>query len=248
MRIGPRDYLTLIEEAKDAVSIPIIASLNCISSKWWMDFALQIVNAGADALEVNAAVMPVDPAHRSEDIEKIYYDIIETLRNHLTAPFAVKIGPFFTSMARVAHELAVRGADALVLFNRFYHVDINIDTLEIAPGYRYSSPEEMYMPLRWIAILAGRVDCDLAASTGVHDAPGAVKQLLAGATAVQLCSTLYVNGPKQITKVVRGIEEWMGNHGFSSIDDLRGRLSQKQSANQEAYERLQYIKVFVGID
>ena len=248
MRIGPRDYLKLIEDTKDAVAVPVIASLNCISTKWWLDFASQIVSAGADAIEINAAVMPVDPERTSEDIEKVYYDLVDTLRENLSVPFAIKIGPFFTSMTRFARELDRRGVGALVLFNRFYQFDIDIDKLILAPGYRFSVPEELYLPLRWIAILAGRLRCDLAATTGVHDAAAAIKQLLAGATCVQVCSAMYRNQPSILETILTGIEEWMTGHGLSTLDAFRGKLSQKESDSAEAYERLQYIKIFDGFD
>jgi dihydroorotate dehydrogenase (fumarate) len=248
MPLGPREYLKLIEEAKAKVSIPVIASLNCISPKWWTDYAKQINAAGADALELNVSVMPSDPGRASEEIERIYLDIVEALKNMIEIPIAVKLGPYFTSVARMAEQLAGRGVSALVLFNRFYQIDIDIEKVEPAPGLRFSSPDEISIPLRWIALLAGRVKCDLAASTGVHDGTDFVKQLLAGATAVQVCSTLYVNGLGQIGKILKKVEAWMTEHGFAAIGDFRGKLSQMVSERPELYERLQYIKIFVGIE
>lgn len=248
MALGPREYLKLVREAKEAVSVPIIASLNCISPKWWVDYAKQIEAAGADALELNISVMPSDPKHNSEEIEQITFRILEEVKTRIGIPIAVKIGSHFASMARVADELCRRGASALVLFNRFYQLDIDIEKLELAPGYKFSSPHEMYLPLRWIALLAGRVDCDLAASTGVHDGAGAIKQLLAGATAIQVCSTLYLNGIEQIGHILEDIENWLKTHRFESLDQIRGKLSQMESTNPELYERLQYIKILVGIE
>lgn len=247
MAHGPREYLKLIEEAKRAVSIPVIASLNCISPKWWTRYAKQIA-AGADALELNISVMPSDPHRSSNNIENLYFKILEEVKWRIELPIAVKIGPYFTSMARMAWELCRRGASALVLFNRFYQLDIDIDKLELAPGYGFSSPERMNLPLRWIALLAGRVSCDLAASTGVHYGAGVIKQLLAGASAVQVCSTLYLNGIEQIGRILEEMETWMKGHGFDSIDQIRGKLSQMQSERPELYERLQYIKAFVGME
>jgi len=248
MAVGPREYLQLIKEAKKTVSIPIIASLNCISPKWWADYAKQIEAAGADALELNISVMPSDPSRTSAEVEQTYFRILEEVKARVDIPIAVKLGSHFSSLAKVAQELCRRGVSALVLFNRFYQLDIDIEKLELIPGYRLSSPHEMSLPLRWIALLAGQVDCDLVASTGVHDGAGAIKQLLAGATAVQLCSTLYLNGVKHIGHILEEIETWMRKHDFDSIDQIRGRLSQMQSDNPELYERLQYIKALVGIE
>ena len=224
MPLGPRDYLKLIAEAKAGVAIPIIASLNCITARWWTDFARQIEAAGADALEVNISAMPSDPARTSEEIENIYMDIVESLRAAVRIPIAVKIGPYFTSVARMASELSGRGVSALVLFNRFYQIDIDTEKVDIVPGLRFSSPHEISLPLRWIALLAGSVKCDLAASTGVHDGAGFVKQLLAGATAVQVCSVLYERGMEHIRKILEGVEAWMEGHGRYSICLLKPGL------------------------
>jgi dihydroorotate dehydrogenase (fumarate) len=248
MPLGPREYLNLIEKAKSAVSVPIIASLNCISARWWTDYAKQLDAAGADGLELNISVMPSDPDRTSEEIENLYLEIVETLKASVKVPIAVKFGSDFTSVARMAGQLAQRGASALVLFNRYYQIDIDIEKVAVKPGYRFSSPDEMSIPLRWIALLAGRVGCDLAASTGVHDGAGVIKQLLAGATVVQLCSTLYLNGVERIGQVLKEVEAWMESHAVASISDMRGTLSQMQSEHPELYERLQYIKALVGIE
>jgi dihydroorotate dehydrogenase (fumarate) len=248
MELGPREYLNLVKEAKSVVSIPVIASLNCISPEWWADYAMQIEAAGADALELNIAVTPTDLNRTHEEIVGLYFRILEEVKKCIGIPIAVKIGPYFTSMAQMADELSKRGAAALVLFNRFYQFDINIDKLELASGYRFSSPEEMNLPLRWIALLADRVACDLAPSTGVHDGTGFIKQLLAGASAVQICSTLYLNGLEQIDRILGYTEDWMKGHDFDSVDQIRGKLSQTHSDQPELYERLQYIKALVGIE
>lgn len=248
MALGPREYLTLVDEAKRAVSIPVIASLNCISPKWWVDYAKQVAAAGADALELNISVMPSDPSYTSEETERIYYRILEGVKGHISLPIAVKLGPYFTSLARVADELSRRGASALVLFNRFYRLDIHHDKLELATGYPFSTPDEMSLPLRWIGLLAGRINCDLAASTGVHDGDGVVKLLLVGATAVQICSTLYLNGLGRIGSMLEQVEAWMKAHRVSSLVEIRGKLSQMQSDRPALYERLQYIKALVGME
>ena len=248
MPLGPRNYLKLIEEAKAGVSIPVIASLNCITPRWWVDFAKQIEAAGADGLELNISVMPSDPARTSEEIEKIYVDIVESLKGGVGIPIAVKIGPYFTSVARMAAEFSRLGVSALVLFNRFYQIDIDIEKVVIAPGIRFSSPDEISLPLRWIALLAGSVECDLAASTGAHDGAGVVKQLLAGATTVQVCSALYERGIDHIGTILGDVEAWMKGHGFDKVEDFRGKLSRQVTERPELYERLQYIKLFVGIE
>ncbi len=248
MGLGPREYLNLLKETRNAVSIPVIASLNCVSPQWWMDYAVQIEAAGADALEINIAIMPSEPDCSGEKIEELYFSILEEVKPRIEIPIAVKLDPYFTCMARVADEFSKRGAAALVLFNRLYQLDINIEKLELASGYRFSSPKEINTSLRWIALLAGRVDCDLAASTGIHDGAGVIKQLLAGATVVQLCSTLYINGLKQINVILEYVKDWMQKHDFGSVDQIRGKLSQTRSDRPELYERLQYVKALVGIE
>ncbi len=248
MELGPTEYLKLVEEAKNRVSIPVIASLNCISPKWWSDYAKRIEGAGADALELNIAVMPSDPNRRSDEIEQLYIKILEEVKARIEIPIAVKMHPHFTSVARMAEELCRRGASALVLFNRFYKLDIDIEKLKLIPGHRFSSPEEIHLPLRWITLLAGRVKCELTASTGVHDGAAVIKQLLAGATVVQLCSTLYLNKIEQIGRILEAIKGWMMRHDFGTLGEVRGRLSQMQSDRPELYERLQYVKALVGIE
>lgn len=247
MELGPREYINLVRESKSAVSIPVIASLNCVSAEWWADYAIQLEAVGADGLELNIAIMPSDPKRSSDEIERLYFRVLEEVRKRIDIPIAVKIDPYFTCTARVADEFSKRGASALVLFNRLYQFDINIDKLELAPGYRFSSPEEMNTSLRWIALLAGRVRCDLAASTGVHDGAGVIKQLLAGASVVQICSTLYLNGLEQIDRILGYLENWMEEHNFDSVDQMRGKMSQMQSDQPELYDRLQYVKALVGI-
>jgi dihydroorotate dehydrogenase (fumarate) len=248
MALGPREYIRLIGDAKKGVSIPVIASLNCVSARWWTDFAKQIAAAGADGLELNLSLMPSDPARRSDDIERLYLDIVDALRSNLALPIAVKIGPYFTSIAWMADQLAKHGASALVLFNRFYQIDIDIGKISIEPAYRFSSPDEIHQSLRWIALLAGRVKCDLAAATGVHSGADFVKQVLAGATVVQVCSTLYLNGLERIGRILDELQGWLKEHGFASVGEARGALCQLQSQKPEAYERLQYIKALVGIE
>ncbi|NOY76297.1 MAG: dihydroorotate dehydrogenase-like protein, partial [Calditrichaeota bacterium] len=193
MQYGARQYIELIRQAKKEIAIPIIASINCITSKWWNTYAKQIEDAGVDALELNISLMPKDPYQTSLEIEQVYYDIVQAAREAVSLPIAVKIGPYFTGMSMVTREICARGADALVLFNRFYQFDIDIEKMEIKGANWFSHPNEMNLPLRWISILAGRISCDLSATTGIHDAEGLIKQLLAGATTVQVVSTLFLN-------------------------------------------------------
>jgi dihydroorotate dehydrogenase (fumarate) len=248
MRLGQDDYLKLISEAKKAVSIPVIASLNCVTPKWWLNYAAEIARAGADAIELNIAILPTDPGRSAEEVERTYTKILEGIRRRLEIPVAAKIGPYFTCLPSFARGLSDAGAAALVLFNRFYQMDIDIEKIALAPGYHLSSPDEIHLPLRWIAILAGQVGCDLAASTGVHDGSGMVKQLLAGAKAVQVCSNLYQKGMGRVRELLGGLEEWMGRHGFARIADFNGKMSMEASEKPEYYERLQYIKVYVGLE
>lgn len=246
--LGPREYLAVIREAKKAVSIPVIASLNCVSREVWIDYAKRLAAEGTDGIELNLAVMPSDPKRTVEEIEKRYFDALSDATSKVDVPISVKIGPYFTSTARMALELSRRGVSAIVLFNRFYQIDIDVEKIELSSGITLSSPQEINLPLRWVSLLSGRIECDLAASTGIHDAHGVIKMLLAGATATQLCSTLYLNGLESIGGILDGLEGWMKAHRFESVDAFRGRLSSMNSEKPELYERIQYIKAFVGVE
>ena len=248
MRLGQDEYLKLIKDAKKAVKIPVIASLNCITPKWWNSYAAEIARAGADAIELNIAILPTDPEHSAEEIEKTYVRIVEGIRRKVDLPIAAKIGPYFTSLPQITRELRNAGTAALVLFNRFYQLDIDIEKLELAPGYHLSSPDEIYVPLRWIAILSTQVGCELAASTGIHDGSAAIKQLLAGAQVIQICSNLYQKGMGRIKEILEELSSWMDTHGYQKIDEFRGKMSMEVSEKPEYYERLQYIKVLVGLE
>ncbi|MBN1418766.1 MAG: dihydroorotate dehydrogenase-like protein [Planctomycetes bacterium] len=248
MSFGPRKYLELIRAAKASVPVPIIASLNCITPAWWREYAQQIAAEGADALELNISFVPSDPGRTSVDVENLYGEIVGSVAAAVKIPVAVKLSPHLTSIAHVAADLARRGAAALVLFNRFYEIDIDVEEMRIASGYPFSTEREMGHPLRWVALLAGRVRCDVAASTGVHDGKAVVKQLLAGASAVQIVSELYANRVERIGAILDEVREWMERHGFGSLEAFRGKLSQLQSPQPELYERLQYIKALVGME
>jgi dihydroorotate dehydrogenase (fumarate) len=248
MELGPREYLTLIEESKKSVGIPIIASLNCVSTGWWKDYAKQIESAGADGLELNIALLPHNVKKSSEDIENIYYKVLERINEIIRIPVAVKIGPYFTSLTQFASELNKRGAAALVLFNRFYQFDINIEKRTIVGANHLSTSGEMSLPLRWISLLFGQVECDLSATTGIHNSESVIKLVFAGAQSVQLCSVLYKKGVEYVGTILNETEKWLDKHDIQSLDQIRGTLSQAESTSPELYERLQYIKALVGIE
>jgi dihydroorotate dehydrogenase (fumarate) len=233
-------YLDLVTQAKKKLSIPVIASLNCVSAGGWTEYAARLAGAGADGLELNIALLPTDFSHGAAEIEKVCVCA--------TIPLAVKLGPYFTSLPAFALSLRNAGAAALVMFNRFYQFDLDIERLAPSPGYHLSTAHEIHVPLRWIAILSGQVGCDLAASTGVHDGAGAIRQLLAGAKAVQLCSALFKKGLAGIGTMIAEMTSWMDRHGFEKIEDFRGRLSRENQADPAVYERLQYLRVYGGME
>jgi len=270
--LGPQDYLQLIRDAKKTVDIPIIASINVVKDSRWAEYAKQLATAGADALEINIGFLPRMAQVTSAEVDERYEQILYAVRQQVDLPVALKVGPYISSFAHLADrlgndrmvgtpftvgwcgpgesekEISRQGADALVLFNRFYNFDIDVDTLQLTCGNPYSSPADIHVPLRWISLLAGRLTCDLAAATGIHDGRDVIKQLLAGATVTQLCSTLYRNGLGQIDLILKQLQEWMEDHDFSQLNDFRGSLSQARSKHPSAHERLQYIKALVGME
>ncbi|MBM3435844.1 MAG: dihydroorotate dehydrogenase-like protein, partial [Bacteroidetes bacterium] len=242
------NYGKLISESKQALKIPVIASVNCSSKNEWTNFARAIQDAGADALEVNLFYLPTDFSKTAGQIEKDYLDIISRLKEKLTIPVALKISYYFTNLATTIRNLSSSGINGLVLFNRFYGPDIDIEKIEISSTNIFSHPDDQYTSLRWIAIMSGRVQCDLAASTGIHDGGAVIKQLLAGAKAVQVVSALYNKGPERIQNMLKDIKKWMVSHNFEKIDEFRGKLSQVQSPNPALYERVQFMKYFSDHD
>jgi len=242
------EYLKIIEKSKEAVDIPIIASVNCVSDRSWTDYSKYIEAVGADGLELNIALMPKDPKEDPKDIEKKIFRIIEVVKHNINIPVAVKIGPYFTSMTRVAEGIRKSGASALVLFNRFYQPDIDINTFNFQSKNRYSSPSEMSHSLRWIALLYEKFGGSLVGNTGIHDGEAVVKQLLAGADAVEICSTLYINGLGTIESMLTFLEKWMQKNGYKNLEDFRGIISQKNALQPEYFERQQYIRALVGTD
>lgn len=241
-------YLYFINEAKESVDIPVIASINCVSNQDWHAFARKIEETGVDAIELNIYILPSDWRRSGEDNEKIYYDIIKEVRNYVNIPVSVKIGYYFSSLAQSVKKISQTGIKGLVLFNRPYNTDIDIDTIELSHGLIYSSPDEYARTLRWIAILAGHVECELSASTGVHDHTTFIKQLLAGATTVQIASALYKKGFDVVPEILKGTIEWMAKHKFESVDDFRGKLSKAKIENPAALERVQFMKLYSDIE
>jgi len=245
-RVGPHEYLSLVERAKKALEIPVIASLNCSAPGSWTEYARDIEQAGADAIELNLYAVEADPAVSAGEIEQRYLDVVAAVKQAVRVPIAVKLSPFFTSIASFAARVDALGVGGLVLFNRFLQPDISLERMAAVPSMTMSHPSEMLLSLRWIALLHGRVKADLAASTGVYDAPAALKQLLAGAQVVQLASTLVKNGIPHLGKILAGIEEWMDRRGASTLDDVRGSLSQRSTQDPAAFERAQYVHLILS--
>ena len=239
-------YTGLISECKSSVSIPVIASINCVYSHEWTAFAKQLQDAGADALELNMFFLPSDFARTTEEKEKAYFQIIENVKKTVSVPIALKISYYFSNLGPMIQQLSETGIAGLVLFNRFYSPDFDIDKLEVVSSNVFSNPSDLHLSLRWIAIMAERVSCDLAASTGVHDGNALIKQILAGANAVQVVSSLYKNGKGQIKTMLSILEKWMTRKGFNSLSDFRGKMSQAKSSNPATYERVQFMRYFGG--
>ncbi len=240
--VGPDNYLELVHKAKQAVDIPVIASLNGVSDGGWIDYATKIQQAGADALEVNLYFLPTDPRVACGEVEQIYLDVLANVKRHVSIPVAMKIGPYFTALPRVAHALDTAGADALVLFNRFYQPDLDIEDLSVGPHLVLSSSDELRLPLRWIAILYSHVNCSLALTTGVHTVEDAVKAVMAGADIANTTSALLEHGIGHITTLVDGFRLWMEEHEYDSVDMMKGSLSQRNVAEPAAFERANYMK------
>jgi len=241
-------HLKLIREAKKAVSIPVIGSIHCVTAGSWTDFATQVEQAGADALELNVFILPSDSRRTGIDNENVYFDLAQEVMSKVSIPVSFKIGTYFSGLSKTVSQLSNSGLAALVLFNRFYNPDFDIEKMTIVPGEHLSSPAETVIPLRWISLLSGVSGCDLAATTGVHDGAAVIKHLLAGAAAVQVCSTLYANGIDHLENILRDVEEWMVRHKQENIAGIKGKMSQRQSENPADYERVQFMKLSVGIE
>lgn len=242
-QLGPEEYLNHIRKAKEAVDIPVIASLNGKSLGGWIDYAKQIEHAGADALELNIYFLATDLDQKSEELEKKYVHIVKRVKSEIKIPIAVKMHPFFSSVAHMAKELNKAGAEGLVLFNRFYQPDINLETLEVEPNVILSTPFAMRLPLRWIAILYGRTNADLAATSGIYTAEDVIKMIMAGAKVTQMLSCLFKFGIGHIADVISKMKMWMEEKEYESIDQMRGSMSYINVDDPAKFERANYMKV-----
>jgi dihydroorotate dehydrogenase (fumarate) len=240
--LGPEEYLDHIRKAKEAVNIPVIASLNGATLGGWTGYAKEIEQAGADALELNLYHIPTDTDLPGVEVEHTYLDIVEMIKPHIQIPVAVKLSPFFSNLAHQAKEFVEVGANGLVLFNRFYQPDINLETLEIHPNLILSTPQALRLPMRWIAILYGRINCSLAATSGIHTAQDVIKMLMAGANVTMLCSVLFRRGINHLGTLERELIQWLFEHEYESVRQLQGSMSQKHCANPSEFERAQYVR------
>ena len=240
--IGPEPYLEHLRRVKRAVSIPVIGSLNGISPGGWVEYAHKIEEAGADALELNIYYLPTDPDVTSGELEANYVSLVRSVRARVKIPVAVKLSPFFTALPNVARRFAEAGASGLVLFNRFYQPDINLETLEVEPHVLLSTPQALRLPLRWVAILYGRIHADLAATSGIHTPEDALKVLMAGANIAMMTSALLKNGIDYMRLVKDGMTQWLEANEYESVAQMRGSLSQVNSPDPAAFERVQYMR------
>ena len=243
---GPGAYLSLVTEAKAALSIPVVASLNGVSRGGWESYASRLEEAGADALELNVYYVSSRPGLSGNEVEWHYLDVVRAVRRATRLPLAVKLSPYFSSLVNIAGQLVEAGANGLVLFNRFYQPDLDIETMEVLPALELSTSTELRLPLRWIAILHRRHRVSLAASTGVHTATDVLKVLLAGADVAMMTSALLRNGPDHLRPLEVEVRDWMDRHGFETVEQLRGRLSQRSVPNPAAFERANYIKTLAS--
>ena len=239
---GPYEYLDHIANLKKAVDIPIIGSLNGVSAGGWVDYAKSIQDAGADALELNIYYVATDPNLTGQEVEDVYIETIEAVKKNLSIPVAVKLGPFFTAFANFAKRVDNAGADGLVLFNRFYQPDFDLEKFEVVPNIELSGNWEMRLPLRWLSILYGNVKADLAATSGINTGVDVIKIMMAGGKAAMMASELLKKGPERVTGVLAEIKEWMEEKEYESIQQMQGSMSQKSVAEPAAFERANYMK------
>jgi dihydroorotate dehydrogenase (fumarate) len=240
---GTHEYLEQIRKIKAAVKVPVIASINGTTNEGWLSYAKTIQQAGADALELNVYDIPTDPRETSAEVEGTTIEIVRTVKKAITIPVAVKLSPFFSSMANLARQLDASGADGLVLFNRFYQPDIDVEALEVVPSLHLSDSSELLLRLHWLAILSGQVKASLAASGGVHTGVDAVKAVMAGASAVQVVSRLLEDGPQRLLTIFQGMKHWMEEHDYESLEQMRGSMNLQKSPDPSAFERGNYMKV-----
>ncbi len=242
MQYGPVEYCDLIKEAKKSVKIPVIASINCISPKWWPDFAKKVEAAGADALELNVFPIVVDAINSSPNVEQVYMDILDSVKSIISIPVAMKISMFITALPHLAIQLGRKGLDGLVMFNRFVEPDIDIKEMKLKTTFPFSEGDNINNVLRWIALLSGRVKSDLSATTGIHTSEAIIKLLLAGASTVQLASVLYKKGFKVIDELLSDLEKWMAEKKFEKISDFQGKLNFMNIQTPDLYLRSQFME------
>jgi dihydroorotate dehydrogenase (fumarate) len=242
-RVGPDAYLELLRKAREGVRVPVIASLNGTTAEGWIDYARQLEQAGASAIELNVYQIAADPDVTGREIEDRTIEVLVAVKRAVTIPVAIKLGPFFSAFANMAKRLDAAGADGLVLFNRFYQPDFDIERREVVPTLKLSTPDEVRLPLLWLAVLHGRVGCSLAATTGVHTRDEVVKYLMAGADAVMTTASLLHHGPAHLRTLVEGTRAWLEERDYVSVAELRGSMSQRKVADPSAFERANYIRV-----
>jgi dihydroorotate dehydrogenase (fumarate) len=240
--LGPDEYLDLLAKAKKALRIPVIASLNGITDGGWVEYAKKMEKAGADAIELNVYYVATDPGMAGADVEGRYVDILRHIKRSVKIPVAVKLSPFFSSLANISQRLVKEGADGLVLFNRFYQPDIDLDELDVKPGVGLSDSYDNRLPMRWIGILHGKLKASLAATSGIHTHEDVLKLTMVGADVTMMCSALLLHGPQHAAKVLKDLEQWMHEHEYVSIEQMKGSLSHRSIADPSAYERANYMK------
>ncbi|MDP1569229.1 MAG: dihydroorotate dehydrogenase-like protein [Vicinamibacterales bacterium] len=241
--VGPDAYLDFVREAKTAVGVPVIASLNAVTPTGWTGYAEALADAGADAIELNVFYIPADLAVTGRDVEQRYEDIVREVCGAVSVPVAIKLSPFFSATGEMAARLVAAGAEGLVLFNRFYQPDMDLERLEVAPTLELSTPAEIRLPLLWIAVLHGRISASLAATTGVQTPTEVVKYVLAGADVVMTTSALLQHGPAHLRTLVDGLASWLDRRGYASVAQVKGAMSQQHVADPSAFERANYMKV-----
>lgn len=242
------NYLHFLESAKKTISVPVIASINCVSNYEWTYFAKKIQDTGVDAIELNVYLLPSHFGQEDLDAEKTYLDIIKEVKKYITIPLSVKIGYYFSSLASSVQRISQSGIDGIVLFNRPFNHDIDIEKLEFSASNIFSNPTEYNHTLRWTGILSGRIDCEISSTTGIHDYASTAKMLIAGAQTVQLASVLYQKGFGSVKEILDGLEDWMDKHQFDDIESFRGKLSLKNVDNPASYERVQFMKLYSNIE
>mgnify|MGYP005834236321 FL=1 len=246
--VGPESYLELIYRIKKAVSIPVIGSLNGISTGGWINYAKRIEEAGADALELNIYYVPTDPKLTGQELEQTYVQLVRDVRSQISIPLAVKLSPYFSALPHMAAQLANAGANGLVLFNRFYQPDLDIESLEVVPNLVLSTSDELRLPLRWVAILYGRIKADLALSSGVHSAGDVVKALMAGANVAMTTSELLAKGIGRATEILADLNNWLDEFEYTSVRQMIGSMSHQAVAEPAAFERANYMKALQSFD